>query len=115
MTKPIAAIASHYRAPLATPRRRLNLKYFNLGLFGLIAVLGVSYLVNISGLTVLGFTLRDLKTQAATLASENMDHAETVSAAESYNTLEARTQKLNMVAVGDVEYLSESGSAVAKK
>jgi hypothetical protein len=105
-------IINGYAATLNPSARnyRFNLKYFNLGIGAVIAVLGVFYLVNISDLTVLGFTLRDLKSQAGTLASANLEYEEAVNSAQSYYSLSARTKNLNMVAVGDVEYLAPAGS-----
>lgn len=94
---------------------RLDLKYFNVGLLSLIVILGGVYLVNISDLTVQGFVLRDLKSKAATIASEKMENEEAVNAAQSYYSLSTRTKSLNMVAIGNVEYLSNTGVAVAKK
>jgi hypothetical protein len=94
---------------------RLDLRYFNFGLLGLIAVLGVVYLANISDLTVQGFVLRDLKSQVASIASEKMENEEAVNSAQSYYALNARSKNLNMVAIGNIEYLTNSGVAVAKK
>ncbi|MFA5184128.1 MAG: hypothetical protein WC456_01220 [Patescibacteria group bacterium] len=104
MTKIINGYAA--AANQSAQSRRFNLKYFNFGLGALISVVGVLYLVNISDLTVLGFALRDLKSQAATLASANLEYEEAVNAAQSYYSLNARTKNLNMVSVGDVEYIS---------
>jgi len=92
-----------------------NLKYFNVCLFSGLAVLGVVYLINISDLTVQGFALRDLKSQASSLASEKMANEEAVNAAQSYYSLNARTGSLNMVAISNVEYISANSLAVAKK
>ncbi len=111
-------IINGYAAPLSPSAKnyRLNLKYLNFGLYALLASLGVFYLVNISDLTVSGFALRDLKNQAANLASANLDYQEAVNSAQSYYSLSARTKSLNMVAIGDVEYLAmNSNVAMAKK
>jgi len=111
-------IVNGYAVALSQPAKnnRLNLKYFNLGLGAFIAVFGVLYLVNISDLTVLGFALRDLKSQAATLASANLEYEEAVNSAQSYYSLNTRTKNLKMVAVGDVEYLTMTASvAMARK
>lgn len=104
----------------ANPRKvsegsRFNLKYLNICLFSGAAVLGVMYLVNISNLTVQGFALRDLKSQVASLASEKTANEEAVNAAQSYYSLSSRTGNLNMVAIGDVEYLASNNLAVAKR
>lgn len=109
-------IVTKYASPRTTPGTlRFNLKYLNVGLFAGLAVLGVMYLINISDLTVQGFALRDLKSQASALASEKMANEEAVNAAQSYYALNARTGGLNMVAVGDVEYLTANNLAVARR
>lgn len=111
-------IVNCYAAQLNSPAKnnRFNLKYFNLGLYSILAVIGVFYLINISNLTVLGFALRDLKTQAMTLASAKLENEEMVNTTQSYYSLNSRTKNLNMVAVGDVQYLAVNGSlAFAKK
>ncbi|MDP2944181.1 MAG: hypothetical protein Q8N57_01245 [bacterium] len=94
---------------------RFNLKYFNVCLFAGLAVLGVMYLINISDLTVQGFSLRDLKSRVSDLASEKMANEEAVNAAQSYYSLNARAQGLDMVAIDDVEYLPASSLTVARK
>lgn len=97
------------------PSRQLNLKYFNLILFALLAGLGAFYLLNINDLTVQGFTLQSLKSRSANLASDNLDLQEKVNLAQSYASLDARVANLHMVAVNNVEYLSAHDLSVAKK
>jgi len=94
---------------------KFNLKYFNFCLFSGLAVLGIMYLININDLTVQGFALRDLKSQVSSLASEKMANEEAVNSAQSYYSLNARTGSLKMVAINNVEYLSATSLAVAKK
>lgn len=81
----------------------------------MIAVFGSFYLFNINALTVQGFVLHDLKSQVRTLASEKAEKEEKINAFQSYYSLNSRTQKLNMVAVGNVEYIVATHSSVAKK
>lgn len=95
--------------------KRLNLKCFNIGLGALILSLGVFYLINVSDLTVKGFALKELKTQANTLASEKFDSEEKINNLQSYYSLHSRTQKLKMVAIGEIDYLSVPSSVVARK
>lgn len=110
-------LVNGYAAQLAPVRtNRFNLKYFNFGLYAVIAVIGAFYLININDLTVSGFALRDLKSRVATLASVKLENEEAVNSAQSYHALSSRTKNLNMVAIGDVEYLTVgSGVAMAKK
>jgi len=96
-------------------QRRFNLKYFNFGLGFILAVFGAMYLLNINDLTVKGFTLKSLQTKAASLSGDNLAYQEQVNALQSYYSLSARADKLKMVAVGDVEYLTVNRSAVAMR
>jgi len=78
-------------------------------------VFGLLYLLNINDLTVKGFNLKDLQTKAAALAGDNLASQEQVNALQSYYALSARADKLNMVAVGNIDYLTVNRSAVAMK
>ena len=113
----MAAMIKTYGALAGAPTRTkvLNLKYFNFALFGMIAALGVFYLVNLSQLAVLGFTLNELKSEATILSGLKLSKEEAVNRARSYQALASRTQNLNMVAVGEMEYLVVNAPAVAKR
>lgn len=95
--------------------KRLNLKHFNICLMSLTSLMGVFYLINISDLTVKGFALKELKTQVNILASEKLDNEEKINNLQSYYSLSSRTQKLNMVAVGEIDYLPVTNAVVARK
>lgn len=107
----------YYVSQLNSPGkgRYFNLKYFNFGLMAVIAAFGIFYLININCLTIQGFVLQDLKSQAATLGGLKMENEEKANSIQSYSSLSARAPKLNMVAVGNLEYLSAARPAVAKK
>lgn len=106
-----------YQKPASRAEKgmRLNLKCFNVGLGAILLIFGLFYLVNVSDLTVKGFALKELKTQVSVLASEKLDNEETVNNLQSYYSLNSRTQKLNMVAVGDIDYLTVPSAVVALK
>jgi len=108
-------IVNCYQTRANSQKRSFNLKFFNVSIFCLILVSGFLYLINISDLTVKGFALRELKIQASSLASEKLTNEEKVNSLQSYYSLNSRAEKLNMVAIGDIEYLAVSGSTVAKK
>jgi hypothetical protein len=78
-------------------------------------VLGGFYLINISDLTVKGFALKELKTQVNVLSSEKLDNEEKINNLQSYYSLNSRTQGLNMVAIGEIEYISVPTALVARK
>lgn len=111
-------IVNCYSSPLkktAVKNRRLSFKTVNLIIGFGVVILGAFYLFNINDLTVKGFALKNLKAQAASLADEQMNNEENVNALQSYYSLNTRTEKLNMVAVGNIEYLSVASPVVAKK
>ncbi|MFA5024450.1 MAG: hypothetical protein WC523_05875 [Patescibacteria group bacterium] len=113
MTKIVNCYSANLSAAKKT--RQLSLKSLNLGLFVFILAFGFLYLLNISDLTVKGFALRELKIQATDLASAKLENEEKINDLQSYYSLNSRTQKLNMVAVGNVEYLAATNPVVAKK
>lgn len=114
MTKKIKCSYAQLRVLEPKPDR-FNLKYFNYGLFTAILVLGAFYLMNINDLTVKGFVLKQLNTQAASLASQQTESEQTANRLESYYHLSTQVQKLNMVAVGNIEYLAGNQGPVAKR
>jgi hypothetical protein len=116
MSQTVNCYVARLNQPRAAQRgKALNLRYLNWGLFIVIAVLGIGYLVNISNLTVQGFVLQDLKSQVSMLADEKQANEESVNSIQSYYSLNERTKNLDMVAIGDVEYLTVASPVVAKK
>ena len=113
MTKIVNGQAAPFNAP--AKRHSLNLKYFNAVLFTALAGLGFYYLILINDLTVQGFALQKLSSQAVNLSSINMSSQEQVNIAQAYPSLNAHIQSLHLVPVDNVEYLSANDLAVAKK
>ncbi len=99
------------------PKKSLSLpwKAVNVFVFSLCLVFGVMYLVGMNDLTVKGFVLKDLKSQANLLASENQDMQAQALTLQSYASLAPRLQNLNMVSVDDVAYFSQKSPVVARK
>lgn len=95
--------------------KKISLKVFNAGLMLVIAGLGIFHLLNVSDLTAKGFALKELKAQASILASANLDSEERINSLQSYYSLNSRTEKLNMVAIGEIDYLSAPGAFFARK
>jgi hypothetical protein len=104
-----------YIKPCSDGGKRLNLKIVNIFLGGSIIVLGIFYLVNVNDLTVKGFALKELKSSSNLLLSDNKDYEAKIMNLQSYNNLNDKVKKLNMVAVSDVEYLSVNTGTLARK
>lgn len=115
MTKIINGSALSSDSSPRQKMRRLNLRFLNFAVFSLVLSFGVLYLINISDLTVKGFALKEFKSQANSLKSENLTQEETANNLQSYYSLNTRTQKLNMVTVDNIEYLTVATPVVAKK
>ena len=114
MTRKFTNSYQSLSAPAKGPRR-FNLKYFNLGLILALLVFGACYLVNINDLTVKGFVLKNLKNQANRLGSINLEAQEQVNSLQSYYALNSRAEKLNMVAVDNIDYLMVNKGSVARR
>lgn len=99
----------------AKAAKRLSLKRLNLALFGLAAILGGFYLVNINELTIQGFVLQELKAEANNLASERTEIEEKINSAQSFYALNFKVDELNMVEASEIEYIKAQEQALAKK
>ena len=95
--------------------RIINLKMFNQIIFVLIIALGVYYVAGMNDLTVKGFKLQELKIGAQETADENTRLEQKIMSLKSNKDLSKRVGELDMVAVGNVEYISAISGAVAKK
>lgn len=115
MTAVITTKRPNYITGKTEISRRLNLKLVNLFLGGVIFIISGYYLVNINDLTVKGFALRELKSEATILTSENLDKETKIMNLQSYGNLNEKVKKLNMVAVSEVEYLTVNQAALARK
>lgn len=93
----------------------LNLRVVNYFLLALVVTGGVYYFVGMNDLIVKGFVLQSLKSQANMLADEKKDAETKIMALQSYGNLSNRIKGLNMVATGEVDYLSISNSLMARK
>lgn len=94
---------------------RINIKMFNKALFAVIIALFVYYIAGTNDLTVKGFKLQELKKMSKELGEQNNNLELQAMALGAYNNLGEKISKLDMVAVGKVEYISAADALVAKK
>ena len=114
MTTPLRT--KYCRAGIKKPGMiRISLKLVNSFFLASALALGTYYLININELSVKGFVLKELKSQASILESENIELQNRVSSLQSYESVLARINSLGMVSVGDMEYVSKGQMAVAKR
>jgi len=81
----------------------------------MIFVTMIAYVVIINDLSIKGFILQDLKKNISQLEIENEQFELSAMSLESYEFINERAQKLGMVKVDDIEYISMLGTAVAVK
>lgn len=103
------------RSGATKQKKQINLKLINIGLLVFIVGLSAFHLINLSDLTVKGFILKELKTEVANLAGEQLSYEEKVNSLQSYYTLNSRTENLQMVAIEEIDYLSVPAAMVARK
>ena len=96
-------------------RRGFDLKKINLVILGLMIISAAACLVVNNQVSISGFALKDLQNQANQLSSANSDLQVQLTSLDAYNNLNARVQKLGLVADGTVQYLSVGTEAVAKQ
>jgi hypothetical protein len=115
MTAVITTKRPNYLTGRIEISKRLNLKLVNIFLGTIALIMGGYYLISINDLTVKGFALRELKSEATILASENLDSEAKVMNLQSYSNLNDKVKKLNMVAAREVEYLTVNQASLARK
>lgn len=96
-------------------RKIFSFKIFNKILFILIIASSVYYVKGINDLSVDGFRVQELKKDINTLSSENKECELKIADLESLNNLDEKIKKLNMVAAGEINYITSSIEVVAMK
>ena len=94
---------------------RGKLKIINKILLLLILFSSAYFIISINDLSIKGFILEDLKKQAADLKEDNQNLELSIMELKSYNNIIARTEKLNMVKVDKIDYITIINGGVAKK
>jgi len=82
-------------------------------LLGMIAVVCIGYIATINDLSIKGFILQDLKGDISQLEIDNEQHELKAMNLESYELINERAQKLGMVKVDNIKYVSVVSGAVA--
>ncbi len=88
---------------------------FNKALVCVIFVACITYIVTINDLSIKGFILQDLKSNISQLEIDNEQYELRAMNLESYELINERAQKLGMVKVDDIKYLSVIDGVVAVK
>jgi len=116
MTAFIITKKSNYITGQVKTERHLNLRFVNAILLSLILVVGTIQLVTVNDLAVKGFAIRELKIEGAKLESQVLDREAQVMKLQAHQELNSQINNLNMVAVGEVEYLTvNDNNTLAKK
>jgi len=102
----------------AVPQRqtiavRLSLSVFNMALIGVIAALGVWYLVQVNVTMSKNYQIRDVQNQLAAAQTVARANELQLTEAETVSNLTAQAANLGMVPVASVEYVSRPVAGVA--
>ena len=92
---------------------RLPLSLWNTLLLGVIAMLGVWYLVQVNITMSKGYQIRDMENQVAAAQSVARSNQVKLTELETVSNLTAQATAIGMVPVGSVEYVTRPTSGVA--
>ena len=93
---------------------KINFNTVNIVIGVMIAVMGVSYLVQINGLVAKGYQISELEQKIAELTNLNADLKLETLSLQSMDSIKDKVNGLGLVAVGEVEYLNPTPVAVAR-
>jgi cell division protein FtsB len=88
---------------------------FKTGLMGMIAVFGVLYIMQMSSVSTKGFAISDLQKQVQTLENETRSLEVEISQYRSMGSIQERLKNMDLVAVGEIEYVTPVGTVVARR
>jgi len=94
-------------------KRIINLNIFNKLLMLLMVFGAVYYVIGVNDLVVKGFELQALKKSYSSLENQNRDYNTYATSLKSYNNLEQRIQRLDMVQADKIDYLKSKKGSVA--
>ena len=92
----------------------LNIKIINSCLLIVIILCGGFYMVSVNDLIIKGFELQGLKKDFNKINEDTVEYELKILALESNNNLSKRAEKLEMVAVEEMEFISVSGGVAMK-
>jgi len=93
---------------------KFSLRVFNKIVLFLIIIGGMGYIMGVNDIVIKGFELQEKKTHLSQSRQENNALELHAMALSSFNNLSEQAEKLGMIKVSDIEYLSGDG-VVAKK
>lgn len=113
LSKRSTKAVSKKRTSKRLPAGKLELKTINVVIGALILIFGVTYLTQINSLATKGYQIRELENQVADLQQENEDLELEALQLQSMGSVKDKVSGLNMVAVGNTDFLVVSPVAVA--
>jgi len=103
-----------YRRKKMFPAMKIGLKTVNIVIVVLIAVVGISYLVQVNDLATKGYQIEELENRITELQQEGADLELNVLSLQSMGTVKERVDDLGMVLAGESDYLQPTPVAVAR-
>ncbi|MFA6254691.1 MAG: hypothetical protein WC675_01505 [Patescibacteria group bacterium] len=96
------------------PAMKIDVQKINICLAVLIAVCGVSYLVQINSLATRGYQIKELENKITDLNQEKADLELQTLSLQSMGTVQEKVSQLGLVAAGEPAYLMPTPVALAR-
>ncbi len=93
----------------------LTSKAARLGLFSVILIFGMAYIINTAASATGGYQMHELEKQTALLETEVQKLQVEIADNSSMSSISSRLVKLNMTDVSNVKYFTSKNTTVAKK
>lgn len=101
--------------------RKLALKQWmlsktcRLGLVAVIAVLGITYVTQTSAMSTKGYDINELQREVKVLQRDNQRLEVKIAQYRSMQHIQSSLQNMNLVAAGDITYITPAGNTVARR
>ena len=91
-----------------------NIKIINSCLLVVVILCGGFYMVSVNDLIIKGYELQELKKDYNKINEDTIEYELKILSLESNNNLSKRAEKLEMIAVEEMEFISVSGGVAMK-
>lgn len=111
---------THYKKQTQKDKRIAIQKWmvstsFRVGLIIGVVVFGFLYIIQMSSVSTKGFLISDLQSQTQTLEQETRALDVEIAQYRSMSSIQERLRGMNLVAVGNMEYVTPVGTVVAMR
>ncbi len=103
-----------YQVNGASRKIKPSIQLLNVVIIGLVIFGSIGYLIQVNGLVVKSYQIKDLESKIQELKQSQNTLQLQISELESMDNIKNKVSRLNMVAAGQAEYLSATPVALAR-